>query len=310
MMVDPYNSIDVSDDKHIRNFVQNILQGDNIFVGGIDRSGTTKIGQIFHQKTSLMLPELFLLVEPIILNGGTVDKKSMKNIFQVFVETYQGRSLNLNPKNISNFLGSNQDITLIEVLNFIKHEIYGKSSATGFVETSPRNLTNSLLIRGVDTNSHFIFTYRDPFDVWMSHVNVGWGPSSINLFINNILDSSMLLSYWSKVKKNVLVLNYNQIGILENIVNECKEGVDKDQQSAIKILLKKSNYTVRQHSNIDKNFKLKKYKEDALSRYLFKRLALRNYRMSSFYGCRSGMYWRMIDYIFSIYLVTRRVFRK
>ena len=80
MMVDPYNSIDVSDDKHIRNFVQNILQGDNIFVGGIDRSGTTKIGQIFHQKTSLMLPELFLLVEPIILNGGTVDKKSMKNI--------------------------------------------------------------------------------------------------------------------------------------------------------------------------------------------------------------------------------------
>ena len=258
-----------SDPEKIKSFFE-IQRGRSLFVGGMDRAGTTKVGEIFHRKLGLFVPEVFLAVEVSFACGASFNYSKLENFF----DSYQGKYFEKNKFALIN--------SVEEVFKATMECVHDVSEAP-IIETSPRNLENYRFLSD-NVNAGFIFMVRDLDQVWASYRKNGWRPRNKSNFISHYLHKLQLLNL-VKDKDNVIICDYNDIAGLERISStmpRCYQGLDVDS-----VFRKFQDYTVRQHKLVSAEFRGVHNNVSFLSA-----LANRNsFIYSSYLGKRKNKLW-------------------
>lgn len=248
--------------------------GRSLFVGGIDRAGTTKVGEIFHQKLGLFIPEIFLAVEIAFACWPNLNSSKLRNFF----DSYQGKYFDC-----KNF----EDVKSIEeFFKIIIGSVHNVADAP-LIETSPRNLENYQFLSD-NVNAGFIYMVRDLDQVWASYRKNGWAPKNKNKFINHYFKKLQLLNL-VKDRDNVIICDYSDISRFEQrslTMPNIFEGLKMDS-----ILSNFQNYTIEQHKLVGSSFSVVNNRVDRLS----SAASLNSFVYSSYLGkLRNNLWTRLI----------------
>lgn len=224
-----------------KELIDQSLKSKVILIGGFDRSGTTKLGQIFNKlKNTMFIHE----ISEISLNLFFL-KIEHKKFCQSFFDSYKGKDLSSEIKKI--------------ILNYqIKNNISGNRRLEDFwlylnekldkiiIETSPINLE---LTQQINNNKILmIYTNRNASEIWSSHQRVNWGPSTIFDFAR-YYELRKILIMASNYKKKTFIIDYEQLGKIESYLKKNYKDsiiINKD------IVL--PNFTKKQHAKVNENF--------------------------------------------------------
>ncbi|MBT5492362.1 hypothetical protein HOK00_09095 [bacterium] len=240
--------------------LKNLKESKIILVGGMDRSGTTKIGSLISkQLDAYLIPEIFP-VSLCVLNYP----ENYYNEVKKFLKSYRGKEIDQQLKTILLNLELNSSDRILKFWDKIQKGI-GKR----IVETSPINLEITAGIN--DNNISFIYLYRDIKDIWSSHKKIFWGPSTPFDMIRDFERRLTLLNSL-KNKNNTIVLKYNLIYDFEKLLGW------KEDSSNFSDL---PSFTKEQHLNIDKKFKSVSYNIPSYEEYVFDKSSFVNLELSN-----------------------------
>lgn len=211
--------------------------GKSIFVGGVDRAGTTKVASTLNTRMGCFLPELFLATEVFLFKNNEVEISNLVNFFNSYQGKYFQREYFRDVKNVQVFFN--------QVVRYIHGVQFGE-----FIESSPRNLENYHFINK-NFDAAFIFMVRDIEEVWQSYVKNGWRPKIKSIFIDHYLNKIKLINSLPK-RDNIIVVDYREIGDLEDCVN--KLPVRYNCKSVVEVVSEFQSYTESQHKLISERF--------------------------------------------------------
>lgn len=224
-------------------FLEKARSCDVLFVGGIDRSGTTKVGHLLGCLDFKVIQEVSSITANLILSevsdsGGSKLEKKVLALSEYY-----------------SYLNKFQTQSKYEKFKCFYHEVYNVKGK--FIETSPVNLEMYHLLRELDLNVCFIFLKRDINDLWVSYKTLSWGPISFSELTKEV-ERKLLQINGLRGADDVLVIDYSEIGILEQLVPAESFELDKHEIP---------EFTRAQHKLVLEPFKKVTHKMSSIDAY-------------------------------------------
>ncbi|MCE0493806.1 hypothetical protein [Vibrio salinus] len=232
--------------------VDTIKSSNVILIGGIDRSGTTKLGYVLTKIVNgYFLPEIFPITMTVIHQPQNYSK-AIKQFFNSYrVENHDIPLYNA----LMKIQLLETDTANIRLCDFWL-QLSSNLDRT-IIETSPLNLEMSLHINNPFISK--IYCYRDINEVWASHKKISWGPTTIVDMMRDY-EKRLTLIKMSSNETNTWSINYLEIPKIEQLI-------ENDDTYAINL----PEFTKKQHNKVAEKFSHKIKKEKIFDKYFFQK---------------------------------------
>jgi hypothetical protein len=241
----------------ISDFLAKLPNADAVFIGGLDRSGTTKVGAIISSLGFTGIQEVSSISSHLLLSPEInsfpelVDKKGLG------LEAYH----------------SFVDLDIQDRIEKVSHFYLNIFNNKGkFVETSPNNLEMYYFLSRIGLKTLFVFLKRDINDLWCSYKKLDWGPCSFSDLTREVERKALQLSGLQD-NDDVLVLSYEDISVLERGLAKAGD---------IKEKFELADFTKKQHSLVFQKFDPINYRLSIIDRYAAGRSYISSYPRKSF----------------------------